>query len=70
MLIPSFVESTGWKSRGSKIKTVLKGLTRANPIYRLDAAEALNILTDGAHPLISSGSPGSVWISEKMTHRF
>lgn len=70
MSIPSFVESSGWKSKGSKIKAVLKGLTRANPIYRLDTAEALSLLTDGAHPLISSGSPGSVWIEEKKKRRF
>jgi serine/threonine protein kinase len=69
MSISSFVESTGWKSKSSKIKAVLKGLTRANPIYRLDAAEALSLLTDGSHPLISSGSAGSVWISEKVKHR-
>jgi hypothetical protein len=69
MSIPSFVESTEWKSKGSKIKTILKGLTRANPIYRIDAAEALSSLTDGSHPLISSGSSGSAWVSEKIHRR-
>jgi len=69
MSIPSFVESTGWKMRSSKIKSVLRGLTHANPIYRLDAAEALHLLTDGSHPLISSGSAGSEWIEEKKRMR-
>ena len=67
--IPQFITSARWKSEGSKLKEVLKGLTRANPLDRLDAAEALSLLTHGSHPLISSGSAGSEWVEEKKMHR-
>uniref|UniRef100_A0A6C0AMX2 Protein kinase domain-containing protein n=1 Tax=viral metagenome TaxID=1070528 RepID=A0A6C0AMX2_9ZZZZ len=67
--IPEFVNSASWISQGSKIKEVLKGLTRANPIDRLDAAEALSLLTNGYHPLISVGSVGSDWVEEKKRMR-
>lgn len=68
--IPEFVNSNKWNTESSKIKKVLRGITHANPIERLDAAEALSILTNGAHPLISSGSAGSVWVEEKKKRRF
>jgi hypothetical protein len=67
--IPAFVNSNEWKMNGERIKQVLKGLCRAHPGFRLDAAEALSLLTDGKHPLISSGSAGSVWVSEKQKIR-
>jgi len=69
MSIPEFVNSHEWKEKGPLIKNVLKGLCRAHPVYRLDAAEALSLLTNGNHPLISSGSSGSDWIREKVSHR-
>ena len=69
MSIPEFANSTLWNTKSSRMKEVLRGLTKANPIYRLDAAEALSLLTDGAHPLISSGSPGSDWVLEKKKRR-
>lgn len=69
MSIPEFINSERWISEGSKIKNVLIGLTRANPIDRLDAAEALSLLTNGVHPLISSESAGSAWVEEKKKHR-
>jgi serine/threonine protein kinase len=69
MSIPGFAESPMWKTKGDLIKNVLKGLCRSSPVYRLDAAEALNILSAGAHPLISSGSAGSEWIREKEARR-
>ena len=69
MAIPAFVNSTSWKEKGSLIKKVLVGITRAHPAFRLDAAEALSLLTDGKHPLISSGSAGSAWIAEKQKMR-
>lgn len=67
--IPAFVNSNAWKTRGDSIKKVLIGLCRAHPAYRLDAAEALSLLTDGKNPLISSGSAGSEWILEKQKTR-
>ena len=69
MGIPSFVKSNAWITKGEHMKRVLRGLCRAHPAYRLDAVEALNLLTDGKHPLISSGSAGSDWISEKQKTR-
>jgi serine/threonine protein kinase len=69
MAIPGFSISSKWLAKSSKIKQVLIGLTRANPIDRLDAAEALDLLTDGSHPLISSGSAGSDWVLEKKSQR-
>jgi len=69
MAIPAFVKSKAWTEKGELIKKVLKGLCRAHPAFRLDAVEALNLLTDGKHPLISSGSAGSDWISEKQKTR-
>jgi hypothetical protein len=69
MAIPEFSRSSKWMTQSSKIKKVLIGLTRANPIDRLDAAEALSLLTDGVHPLISSGSAGSDWVLEKKSQR-
>jgi len=69
LTIPAFRESALWEEKGTLVKSILIGLTRANPVQRIDAAEALSLLTAGAHPLISSGSPGSVWVSEKKKHR-
>ena len=69
MAIPAFTKSRAWTEKGELMKKVLKGLCRAHPAFRLDAAEALNLLTDGKHPLISSGSAGSEWISEKQKTR-
>ena len=69
MAIPEFVKSKVWTEKSELIKKVLRGLCRAHPAFRLDAVEALNLLTDGKHPLISSGSAGSEWISEKQKTR-
>ena len=67
--IPAFTESKKWNEKGNLIKSVLTGLTRANPVNRMDAAEALSALTNGAHPLISYGSAGSEWVLEKRRLR-
>jgi len=69
MGIPAFVESNAWKTKGDLIKKILIGLTRSHPAYRIDSAEALNLLTEGNHVLISSGSAGSEWILEKAKSR-
>jgi serine/threonine protein kinase len=69
---PSFLESTAWKEKGSKIKSILINLCKSHPKQRFDCAEALSVLTDGAHPLISSGSDdqrGAEWVSEKRRIR-
>lgn len=66
--LPSFLESTSWKEKGSKIKSILIGLCKSHPAQRLDCAEALSLLTDGKHPLISSAS-GAEWVSEKKKTR-
>jgi hypothetical protein len=67
--IPGFKESVTWKRKGELVKSVLKGLCRGHPAYRIDAAEALNLLTDGKHPLISAGSPGNKWVLGKQARR-
>lgn len=70
--LPAFLETSTWKEKGSKIKSILIGLGRAHPAQRIDAAEALSLLTDGNHPLISSGSSdrrGADWVSEKKKNR-
>jgi hypothetical protein len=69
MASPGFIDSHLWVDHGEKIQEVLRGLCRANPIHRMDALEALSKLTDGSHSLISAGSAGSVWVSEKQRRR-
>jgi hypothetical protein len=69
MASPAFIKSKSWIEKGSLVKNVLKGLCRAHPAFRIDAAEALSLLTDGKHPLISSGSAGSEWILDKQKTR-
>jgi hypothetical protein len=69
MTIPAFVYSEKWTNKGSIVKKVLRGLCCGHPAFRIDAVEALNIFTDGSHSLVSAGSSGSEWISEKIRHR-
>jgi len=71
----SFVNSKEWIEQGERVKEVLRGMCHANPLHRLDAAEALNLFTKGKHPLISAAdgvsasSAGASWISEKLKNR-
>ena len=65
----SFAQGAIWKTRGGDIKHVMRGLCRGNPVKRLDAAEALSFWTNGAHPLIADGSPGSGWVEAKQKQR-
>jgi serine/threonine protein kinase len=69
----SFITSSEWTERGELVKEVLRGMCNANPIQRLDAAEALHLFTKGSHPLFtsasSSSSAASLWISEKKKNR-
>lgn len=70
--LPSFLETAPWKEKGSKIKTILIGLCKSHPAERIDCAEALSLLTDGNHPLISSesvDSRGASWVLEKKKNR-
>jgi len=67
--VAGFSTSPLWTQKGELIKSVIKGLCRSHPAYRLDAAEALSMLTAGSHPLIAAGSQGSAWISEKVSRR-
>jgi len=70
MILEIQITMPGFKyANNTLIKNVIKGLCRSHPAFRLDAAEALSLLTDGKHPLISSGSAGSAWISEKRKNR-
>jgi len=64
-----FEKSQQWKEKGPLIKTLLKSLCRSDPISRIDAAEALSMLTNGSHSLISAGSVGSDWVKEKQNRR-
>ena len=67
----SFVKEKEWVEKGELVKQVLRGMCNANPVQRLDAAEALHLFTQGTHPLISSSSAssGAKWISEKQKSR-
>ena len=75
MMIPGFTQTPMWIQRGADVKTLLRGLCHANPIERLDAAEALSLWTHGAHPLISSASAselsgnGADWVKAKREGR-
>lgn len=72
MMFPEFVRSEAWKTRGPTVQLVLRGLCCGHPAYRPDAAEALDVLTKGEHPLIDArggGSRGSEWIHEKVRQR-
>ena len=79
---PEFQQSEMWKTKGELIKRVLLGMCHAHPAQRLDAAEALNYLSQGKHPLISKPDVSDVsdgsentsdnaydWIQEKKTGR-
>jgi hypothetical protein len=57
------VEQTG------SVKDVLRGLCRADPAQRLDAVEALSLLTSGSHALVGPGSRGAAWVSAKSAQR-
>jgi hypothetical protein len=46
--------SPKWLEKGPLIKNILIGLCQPHPAYRLDAVEALNILTAGKHPLLTA----------------
>lgn len=69
MSFPEFVNSDMWKIRGPTVQLVLRGLCCGHPAYRSDAAEALDVLTRGEHPLIDGGSRGSEWIEKKIKSR-
>jgi len=58
MSVPRFAESSEWKKRGETVKAVLRGLCAGHPAFRLDAVEALSLLTNASHPLVSAGSVG------------
>jgi serine/threonine protein kinase len=67
--VAGFSTSLLWTQKGELIKSVIKSLCRSHPAHRLDAAEALSMLTAGSHPLIAAGSQGSEWIAEKASRR-
>jgi hypothetical protein len=81
MRFTSFNTSNEWIQKGPLIKTILKGMCHPHPAYRYDAVEALNFLSKGTHPLITSahvfvGSEstdeplsGYDWIQEKKARR-
>lgn len=75
MSFQSFLNSKEWSEKGELVKEVLRGMCSANPVKRLDAAEALHMFTKGSHPLFvspvssSSSSAASLWVSEKQKNR-
>ena len=66
---PAFVNDPRWNMRSDDIKRVLTGLCHGSPALRLDAAEALSLWTNRAHPLIADGLPGSDWVEAKQNAR-
>jgi len=73
MMMPGFTQTPIWVQRSADVKELLRGLCHANPVERLDAAEALSLWTRGAHPLIASASasglPGNDWVKAKREGR-
>jgi hypothetical protein len=80
LTFPEFVNGQMWKTKGPMIKEMLKGMCRGHPAYRLDAAEALNYLSEGKHPLVakpllvndgseSTSDNAYEWIQEKKARR-
>jgi len=69
MTIQSFQKDVKWIQSSTKLKKLLRGLCHAHPAYRLDALEALDLLTDGSHAFVAAGSYGAAWISEKKRIR-
>ena len=72
----SFITSEQWKRRGPLVKLILTNLCRSHPAYRIDAAEALTVLTAGKHPLIADPSLGHAesaagyeWVQDKKAAR-
>jgi serine/threonine protein kinase len=65
----TFYTSRAWSERRSDTQTLLRGLCRAHPAYRMDAVEALHFWTNGKHSLVAAGSAGSDWVSQKKTVR-
>lgn len=70
---PTFMRGPVWTQHAEKIQATLRGLCSAHPASRLDAVEALSLLTDGSHPLVDSGQPegaaGAAWIAAKQKYR-
>ena len=67
--VPLFIQSEEWISKGETIKAVLRGICKGHPAQRLDAVEALHLLTNGSNPLISAGSVGEEWVLQKQEKR-
>ena len=63
LLSKKFTESAEWKQKQGVVKSVLKGLLKADPRRRLDALEAL-AMYDPMHDLVSSDS-GRAWLEKK-----
>jgi hypothetical protein len=64
----AFLHNEAFAAKEDLIKDVLRGMSRGHPAYRLDAVEALSLLTGGsssAHPLVSAGSAGAAWVQKK-----
>ena len=73
MMMPGFTQTPMWIQRGEDVKELLRSLCNGNPVNRLDAAEALNLWTKGAHPMIASGIQGNGigyrWVQAKQARR-
>ena len=69
LMTPDFSKSDAWKEKAPLMKKVVLGLCNSNPAERLDAAEALSLLTGASNALIAAGSVGSDWVTEKESRR-
>ena len=69
MTSPEFVKSAAWTTRGNTMKSVLRGICHGNPVYRMDAVEALSVLTNGSHPLVANDGSGASWLAAKKAQR-
>jgi hypothetical protein len=68
-VLASGVKHGSVQQQDGLIREVLRGLCEGSPAKRLDAVEALSLLTSGSHPLVRFGSDGGAWVDAKASQR-
>ncbi len=65
--LPTYTKDPSWSALSEKIKGVLRGLLRVNPIERIDCVEALYMFHPESH--IFNSERATSWIQEKGDFR-
>lgn len=68
-VLASGVKHGSVQQQDDLIRQVLQGLCEGSPAKRLDAVEALSLLTSGSHPLVRFGSDGAAWVDARAAQR-